>query len=226
MERLSRSWPCKDCRVPAKERRLSISRFNRQLHRYADFLGFCWEALMEVARYEEAYLIDSMPAPVCKRKRAWGCRKVRGRDFCGYCAAKNEKFFGWRLHLICTPAGVPVSFELLPAARHDLTPIYDPTADLPAGSTVFGDKAYNDATSEATLAQDGPRLIPIRKKNMQPHEWLDQYLLEKCRKGIETVNSQLESIGVEYLRACTNEGFAIKVQASLIALWHTQTLAN
>ena len=46
----------------------------------------------------EVFLIDSMPVPVCHWARARRCRKVRGRAFCGKCAAKGERFFGWRLH--------------------------------------------------------------------------------------------------------------------------------
>lgn len=208
-------------------RRLSISRFNRQLHRYADFLDFCLQTLMELSCAGEAFIIDSMPLPVCKRARASRCRKVRGRAFCGYCAAKKEKFFGWRLHLICTPEGQPVAFELLPGAYHDLTPIYELTMDLPKGATLYGDKGYNDASSECFLLDDGDvRLVPIRRKNMKPHDWADEYDLRLYRKSIETVNSQLESMGLERLKARTNRGFDIKVQASLIALWHTQIIAN
>ena len=210
-----------------KSRCLSVSRFNRQLQRYDDFLALCLETLLELSRTGEAFVIDSVPVPVCKRARAWRCRKVRGRDFCGYCAAKKEKFLGWRLHLICTPDGQPVAFELLPGAYHDLTPIYELTVDLPRDAALFGDKAYNDATSERFLQDDGGvRLIPIRKKNMKPHDWADDYDLRLYRKGIETVNSQLESMGLERLKARTNGGFDIKVHASLIALWHTQAMAN
>lgn len=209
------------------QRRLSISRFNRQLHRYRDLLEFCLETLLSLARTGEAFIIDSMPVPVCKRKRARRCRKVRGRPFCGYCAAKEEKFFGWRLHLICTPQGLPANFVMLPGALHDLTPIYEISYDLPSQACLFGDKAYNDATAEKILAQAGLRLIPIRRKDMKKqHGWAEEYDLRLYRKGIETVNSQLESMALDQLRARTNEGFFIKVHASLIALWHTQWLAN
>jgi len=181
---------------------------------------------MELATNGEAFIIDSLPVPVCRRARARRCRKVRGREYCGYCAAKKERFFGWRLHLICTPAGQPVAFELVPSALHDLTPIYEITSDLPDGASLYGDKGYNDAIAEAFLALDGLRLIPIRKKNMQPDEWADEYDLRLYRKSIEKVNSQLESLGLQRLRARTNEGFDIKGHASLIALWHTQALVN
>lgn len=210
-----------------KQRCLSVSRFNRQLHRYGDLLDFCLATLLELSRTGEAFVIDSLPLPVCKRKRARRCRKVSGRIFCGYCAAKDEKFFGWRLHLICTPAGLPVNFTLLPAAWHDLTPIYELSYELPPQAALFGDKAYNDAEAESLLAEAQLRLIPIRRKNMkQQHDWADTYDLRLYRKTIETVNSQLESMALERLRARTNEGFFIKVHASLIALWQTHMLAN
>ena len=71
------------------------------------------------------------------------------------------------------------------------------------------------------------QLIPIRRKNMQQqHGWAEEYDLRLYRKTIETVNSQLESMALNRLRARTNEGFFIKVHASLIALWHTQLLVN
>src|SRR4051794_30066770 len=102
---------------------IDVTRFNRRLHKLADWLAFIATSLGEIGLKGEVFVIDSLPVPVCRRVRARRCKKVRGREYCGYCAAKKEKFFGWRLHLICTPSGLPVSFQLVPAAFHDLTPI-------------------------------------------------------------------------------------------------------
>ena len=93
-------------------RGLSISRFNRRLHALGDWLYGIISVVAELYTQGEVFIIDSMPLPVCKRVRARRCKKVHGKAFCGYCAAKKEKFFGWRLHLICTPDGIPVSFDL------------------------------------------------------------------------------------------------------------------
>ena len=202
---------------------LSVSRFNRRPHRLAGWLHLLLETLGEVFTQGEVFLIDSMPVPVCKRARAWRCRKVRGKDFCGYCPAKKEAFFGWRLHLICTPTGVPVSFDLVPGGVHDLTPIHELTYSLPEGATVYGDKGYNAAADEATILTDtGVRLIPIRKANMAPNQWADKLALREYRKRIETLYSQFEAMGVERLRARTNPGLELKVHASLLAA----TIAN
>ena len=159
-----------------------------------------------------------MPMPVCKRARAWRCRKVRGQDFCGYCPAKREKFFGWRLHLVCTAAGVPVAFDFVPGGLHDLTPVHELTYGLPAGAAVYGDKAYNAADDEATIEADtGVRLVPLRKANMRPNDWADKLALRAYRKRIETLYSQFEALGVQRLRARTNPGLKLKVHASLLA---------
>ena len=199
--------------------RLSASRFNRRLHALADWLGLLLAVLGDLFARGEVSLLDSLPVPVCRRARARRCRKVRGRVYCGYCAAKREKFFGWRLHLVCTPAGVPVAFALLPAALHDLTPVHEMTSALPRGAGAYADKAYNSAPDEASiLAAIGVRLVPQRRANMRPNRWADKLVLREHRKRIETALSQLEAMGLQRLRARTNAGFELKVHASLLAL--------
>jgi hypothetical protein len=96
-------------------REIDLTRVNRCLHALADWLAFIATMYGTLFMGGEVFVVDSLPVPVCRRVRARRYRKVCGQAYCGYCAAKREKFFGWRLHLTCTPAGVPVSFPLLPA---------------------------------------------------------------------------------------------------------------
>jgi len=202
---------------------LSVSRFNRRLHALRDWLALALATLGELFAHGEAFLIDSMPVPVCRRARARRCRKVSGKSFCGYCAAKREKFFGWRPHLVCTTGGVPVAFELLPGALHDLTPLHELAYGLPDAATVYGDKGYNAAADEATLlTETGVRLVPIRRANMRPNDWADKLALRAYRKRIEALFSQLAAMGVQRLRARTNHGLALKLHAALLAA----TIAN
>ena len=204
---------------------LSVSRFNRRLHALSDWLYGLVTVLGELFAAGEVFIIDSMPLPVCKRVRASRCKKVRGQAYCGYCAAKREKFFGWRLHLICTPAGIPVSFDMLPASEHDLTPIHELMVHLPAGATVFGDKGYISADDAQTILEDtGVRLVTIRRKNMTPNTWADDFDLRLYRRRIETVYSQLEAMGIQRLHARTNSGIVLKSWASLLALAFTNII--
>lgn len=205
--------------------RLSVSRFNRRLHALADWLNGIVTLLGELFATGEVFIIDSMPLPVCKRIRACRCKKVRGKAYCGYCAAKREKFFGWRLHLICTSEGIPVVFDLLPAAEHDLTPIHELTVNLASGATVFGDKGYLAMTDAQTILDDcGVRLVAVRRKNMQPNRWADDFDLRLYRKRIETVYSQMQKMGIQSLHARTNSGFDLKASASLLALAFTNII--
>ncbi len=197
---------------------LSVSRFNRRLHRLAEWLGLAVETLGELFATGEAFLIDSMPVPVCRRARARRSHKLRGKAFCGYCAAKKERFFGWRLHLICTTAGVPVAFDLLPGGLHDLTPVHELAYGLPPEATVYGDKAYNAGDDEASIATETDvRLVPLRKANMRPNLWADKLALRAWRKRVEALFSQLEAMGVQRLRARANTGLLLKLHASLLA---------
>jgi hypothetical protein len=202
---------------------LSASRFSRRLHALRGWPALGLEALGAAFTHGDAFLLDSLPVPVCRRARAGRCRKVRGRDFCGYCAAKRERFFGWRLHLVCTPASVPVAFDLLPGGLHDLTPVHELTHGLPAGAAVYADKAYNASGDEATILADADvRLVPLRRANMAPNRWADKPAPRRYRRRIATRYSQLAAMGVQRLRARTNPGLELKLHASLLAT----TIAN
>jgi hypothetical protein len=211
--------------IPPK-RQISYSRFVRLLHKYATLLEACVDAVLALAAVGEVFIIDSLPVPVCKRVRARRCRKVRGRMYCGYCAAKHEKFYGWRVHLVVNAAGVPVRYVLRPAADHDLTPIYELTYDLPPGSCVLGDKGYISKVAAALLQHEQVQLLAQRRSNMVPLRWDEALLIKRHRKTIEAVNTQLESFGIQRLRARTNAGFELKVLASLLALVFTRMYDN
>jgi hypothetical protein len=201
---------------------LSVSRFNRRLHALSDWLLGMVRLLGEVFAQGEVFLIDSMPLPVCKRARARRCKKVRGQAFCGYCAAKREKFFGFRLHLVCTAEGVPVAFDLLPASEHDLTALHELAFALPKGASLFGDKGFiSEADALSLWEATGVRLVTPRRKNMAPNPWADDFDLALYRKRIETVYSQLAAMGIQRLHARTNLGFDLKAWASLLALAFT-----
>jgi hypothetical protein len=60
------------------------------------------------------------------------------------------------------------------------------------------------------------RLIPIHKVNLPRHDWATEYNLAHSCKITKTENSLVETIDAEWLKARTNMGFEIKVQALVI----------
>lgn len=207
---------------------LSVSRFNRRLHALGDWLVQLLERISErFTRHEVLFAIDSLPVPACERAREERCRKVRGKEYYGYIAAKRQYFYGWRLHLVVTSAGIPVNVVLLPGSIGDLAPVHELLFGLPDRACADGDKAYNSAKDEASLlAETGVRLVPLRKKNMAPNDWLDRQHLRGMRSRIETVGSQLAAMGIERLHARTTTGVELKVAASLVAVAWTNIIAN
>lgn len=200
--------------------RLSISRFNRRLHQVYPQLHAVLALLSSLQAAQTVYVADTFPLPMCHKVRADRCRKVRGRQYLGRCAAKSEWFYGLRLHWVCDQRGFPMAFDLLPAVWHELTPIQYLLADLPPGSRVVADGAYISLDEEAlALAYTGVHLIPQYHAQMKrQHTPVDLRLLHSFRPVIETAHSQLHHMGVQHLHARTFTGFVGKVLASLFAL--------
>lgn len=206
-------------------RPISLSRFNRCLHAVSDLLWQLLVVLGEVFSQGKVFVIDTMPLPVCKKIRAKRCKKVQGDAFKGYCASKKEHYFGWQLHLLCDAHGVPVSFEILPAKWDELVPVQNLLAPLSEGSLVVADKGYISQIDELlAYVNGGVRLIPKYRKNIRGNSAKDAALIRQHRSMIETVNSQLEKMGIQRLHARTTPGFSLKVLASLIALSLTNAL--
>jgi hypothetical protein len=206
---------------------LSTSRFSRRLHRLAGSVRTLVELLGALFTHGTVYLIDSLPVPFCRRVRARRCRKARGRCYCGYVAAKREKFFGYRLHLVLDPNGVPLTFSLVPAALPDVAQVHELCAAAPPGSGVYGDKAYNCPKEEpAILADTGVRLVPTRKRDMAPNTWAERQILREQRNRSETVHSQLTAMGIQRLHARTLTGVELKAEAAVLAVSLTNLLAD
>jgi len=208
---------------------LSVSRFSRRLHALGEWLELLSEVWSEIIIREQAaiatFIIDSMPIPICKNIRASQSRLLRGKEFFGRCGYKHkEKFFGLRLHIVCTLDKRPVSFTLLPASYDDRTPVHDLTVNLPLGSWVLGDKGYNCAEAEEIMRWTiGGILIPLRKDNMPPNTLAEHGELRSYRHRIEQLFSQLESMGLKSLHVTTPRGLELKTYASLavVALLNT-----
>ena len=58
----------------------------------------------------DIHVIDGFPIPVCHYARSSRCRSFKGTASYGYCAAKDEKYYGFKGHIIVDFNGVINSF--------------------------------------------------------------------------------------------------------------------
>jgi hypothetical protein len=69
----------------------------------------------------------------------------------GYIARKNRYFYGRKVHLMVTTDGQPVECFLTPGAYSDVRALKTFAFDVPEGSQMYADKAYNDDEREDVL---------------------------------------------------------------------------
>jgi hypothetical protein len=202
-------------------RMLSKSRFSRRLHRIKPFfvtlfniLGEHWKSLNE----ESIYAMDTFPIPVCDNYRIPRSQLYQEEQYRGYIASKKRHFYGLKLHLIVTHTGQPVELMLSPGSFFDGTGLYAFDFDLPEGSLLVGDKAYNNYAIEDMLKMAGIQLIPFRKKNSKRPvpPWV-YYLQFHYRKMIETTGSLLSGLLPKKIHATSALGFELKIILFVLA---------
>ena len=135
-----------------------------------------------------------------------------------YQASKKRYFYGLKIHLMVTQQGQPVEFFLTPGSWSDTRALKMYNFDLPDGSLLTGDKAYNDYAFEDLLAEAQLELLPLRKKNSKRGlpAWIT-YLLACHRKVIETTGSLLERLLPKHIHAVTPQGFELKLAIFILA---------
>ena len=200
---------------------LGKSRFNRRLHRVAEQVGVLFGVLGELWKAwntDSTYVLDSFPLLVCENCRIRRCHLCQGEEWRGYQASKKRYFYGVRLHFLVTGQGEPVEFFLTPGSVNDTTALKMYHLDLPEGSKVIGDKAFNDYRYEDLLKEANMTLLPLRKINSKrPYPPWQAYWLGVQRKVVETAGSLIERLLPKHIHAVTFRGFELKVALFVLA---------
>ena len=168
------------------------SRFNRRCKALA-------QCLVEFQKYltdkldtgsNPIRILDSTPIPVVSYLRSNRSSSFPEANY-GYCAAKQDKYYGFKLHMAITPSGIPTNYDLTPANISD-GKMTEELIELYDYLIAIGDKAYIDKDKQQRLIRHNKKLItPYRKNQKQKNSEFEQQLL-KLRKRIETVFSQFK----------------------------------
>lgn len=168
-------------------------------------------------------LVDSTPVPVVRYKRGEGklARSFERASF-GYCASQDEKYFGYKLHLLVTATGIPTHFELTEASLPDVKMLEELTSSFEKLITI-GDKGYQSFKLKEKLLTENRLVITPDKKNQKRcknTQAENQFL--KFRKRIEITIAQLkDQFNIAKLRAKSTMGLAVRIMGAMM----TMTLA-
>ena len=201
---------------------LSRSRLNRRLYQLQhlfstlfDLLGQTWKEL----NGESVYIIDSFPVAVCDNYRIPHAHIYHQEAYRGYIASKKRYFYGLKIHLLVTPQGHPVECFLTPGSSSDVRALRSFQFDVPEGSVIYADKAYNDYGMEDLMYESVQiALSPIRKEHskrvLPPYMAFVQHYY---RKRIETAASLIARRLPNTIHAVTARGFELKVFLFVLA---------
>src|SRR5713101_7836698 len=178
---------------------------------------------------DDTWVIDSTPIE-CGRSRQTAKRSdLVGFAGCGYCASHSRYFWGLRLHLICTPAGLPVTFALTNPKideREVARDLLESEPELLAcrpNQTLVADKGYISAELERFLHHHGVQLLRPTRRHEPPRP--GARFLKPLRQLIESVNDTLKGqLDLERHGGRTITGVATRVFQRVLALtaaiWH------
>lgn len=166
-------------------------------------------------------IVDSTPIPVVKRYRgAYSPCFPRGiHTNYGYCASKQEYYYGVKLSLFMSSAGVVTNLGIHPANTADINAAKAVLESMNSERLILiGDKGYYDGELRTTLKnRQGRLVVPDKKRHHKFNTKEDKELL--CQRSIvETVNAQLkEHLRLEETLAQSYQGLLTRIWGALLA---------
>jgi hypothetical protein len=147
------------------------------------------------------HLIDGLPIPVCKFARAHFSQVFKGEAAYGYCATKQERYYGFRGHIVISSIGV-VTAATFAAANIDERDVCPELLGQLRG-LALGDKGYIRPSLQEELATQELYLQTSLRENMKDDrpKWFVKWMVS-TRRLIETVIGQLtDRFNIEKIRA-------------------------
>lgn len=211
------------------------SGYNKRLRAAAFQLNGLIRLLAEECEqfFDDTWMVDSTPVE-CGRSRETAKRSdLVGFASYGYCASHSRYFWGLRLHLVCTPGGLPIAFALAGAKDDEREVLRELLAAEPGllehrhGQVILADKGYRSAELEVFLAEHEASLIRPAMAGEAPRP--GARLLKPLRQIVESVNDTLKGqLDLERHGGRTPAGVVTRVLQRLLALtaaiWHNEQL--
>ena len=183
------------------------------------------------AWWDDLWLVDSTPVECGRSKETAERSDLVGWANHGYCANHSRWFWGLRLHLVATPAGLPVAFALADPKmdeREVARTLLHIDPALMAGrdfQTMMADKGYRSEEFEAELAAMG--IVLIRPATKKEPERPGKRFLKPFRQIIESINQTLKAqLDLERHGGRKPDGVMARVVQRLLALtaaiWHNE----
>jgi len=163
------------------------------------------------------HIIDGLPLPICKYARSNRCRSMQDMASYGYCAAKDEHYYGLKSHIMIDTKNL-ITFVTLTSASTDEREVLHNLCGTVSGH-VLGDKGYISQEKQAILKKNNIEIHTLKRQNMQDNRSRNsRKFISKTRKLIETTFSILtETFDIAHTKARSVHSYASKIASKILA---------
>lgn len=139
------------------------------------------------------HIIDGFPIPICHYSRSSRCRSFKNDASYGYCAAKDEKYYGFKGVIIVNSEGIINSLTVINPKVDERVGLWDICSNIKG--LLLGDKGFIGETLAQDLKVEDINLETPKRENMK-EDRSESFLkfLRAKRKTVEVVISQLSRV--------------------------------
>lgn len=166
---------------------------------------------------DDIHLFDGFPMPVCHYKRSSKTKLFKSEADYGYCAAKDEKYYVFKGHLLVSMTGIPTTYTFASAEIDERKLLPELVSDIKG--LVIADKGLIDFELQGNLIAQGINLqTPLRSNMKDDRDKCFVKMLVSTRRLIETVIGQLtDRFGIANIKARKLWHFSRKVARKILA---------
>jgi hypothetical protein len=177
---------------------------------------------------EDIFMADSKPLPICEYARSTQSAICQETDYArpdyGYCASKQENYYGYKLHSVHTLEGVIAYPDLTSARAHDSKFLSDLQGYL-FNSLLITDKGYVSQDWQQTFCTQNNVLLYTPKRKNQDCPVRFVALFDRLRRQVERTYSQLkDQFLIERNYAKSFWGYKTRILSKITALTMLQYL--
>lgn len=172
--------------------------------------------------FENYFIVDSMPLEVTKLSRSSRSKICKETFYTapniGFCASQNMRYYGYKIHAVCSIEGVFKNFDISKASVHDIHYLKDIKHQF-NDCVILGDKGYLSADYQLDLFESKQIKLEIPMRKNQHNYKGQTYIFRKKRKRIETLFSQLcDQFKIRNNYAKSFDGFKTRILSKLTSL--------
>ncbi|MEH1776460.1 MAG: IS982 family transposase [Nostoc sp.] len=177
---------------------LDQSQFNRRLRKLDGMLEKLRRSWVEqlVGESEKYFLLDTKPLPILGLKRDKRYSDFAGNATPGWCAAREMRYFGYKLVMLSTWNGIPIAYDIVPA-NTDERIAAESVLEMVSCSDIYADKGFISADWQAAIAhRTGNRIWTLKRDNQHlQHSHSLKRFISRVRQRVEGVFHEIQNTG-------------------------------